>query len=126
MKLTSSRHWTNLRCRSCMAPETLCFGEQETTLRLDIATLLIRCSVYVFIFSIGLGLQMKIIKAVKEEKAMTWDINLSHSITMIIHFFFTILIDTITYIIPNLKMTFGVWFCYFLLFLRRYSLWTVS
>ena len=88
---------------------------------LDIATLLIRCSVYVFIFSIGLGLQMKIIKAVKEEKAMTWDINISHSFVMIFHFTFTILIDTVTDVFPGFKMYFGTWFCYVLMFVRCYS-----
>ena len=88
----------------------------------DSIMLVIGSSALVIIFTIGCFLQVKLIKAVKEEKAMTWDINLSHSITMIIHFFFTILIDTITYIIPNLKMSFGVWFCYFLLFLWLYGI----
>ena len=88
----------------------------------DSTMLVIRSSALVIIFTIGCFLQVKIIKAVKEEKAMTWDINLSHSITMIIHFIFTILIDTMTYIIPNLKMSFGVWICYFLLFLRLYGI----
>ena len=87
----------------------------------DSTILFIRSSALVFIFTIGCFLQLKIIKAVKEEKAMTWDINLTHSFVMIFNFVFTILLDTISYIFPTFKMVFGTWFCNFLLFMRCYG-----
>ena len=75
----------------------------------------------IFIFLIGLFLQITIIKTVRKEQAVGWDINLTHSVVMIIHYCYTIIFETVTYLVPNLGQYTGIWFCYFSLFLRIYG-----
>ena len=87
----------------------------------DLTTLLIGCGAIILLFSIGFYLQVRIIKVVKEEKAMAWDITITHSVVMTFHFGLIILLDTITYIFPTFKVHFGTWFCYCLLFIRLYN-----
>ena len=88
----------------------------------DVTAIVIKCGALVLIYIIGFCLQIKIIKTVKEEKTLTWDINLIHSTVMLIHFTFAILLYIITNLIPNLNRYVGVWFCYCLLFLRCYGI----
>ena len=88
---------------------------------MDIKTLLTVIAVFIFIFSIGLYLQIKIIKAIRREQSMAWEINMSHSIVMIVHYICSISIETTTYIIPSLSRYTGMWFCHFALFLRGYG-----
>ena len=93
----------------------------EDTLEVDLATFLTANGLVIFLFFIGLFLQITIIKTVKKERAIAWDINLTHSVVMIIHFSYTIIIEAVTYLIPNLGQYTGIWFCYFGLFLRIYG-----
>ena len=76
----------------------------------------------VFIYLIGLYLQIKIIIISKQDKDMTWRIDISHSIVMIIYYTFQILFETITHVIPNLSHFTGSWFCYFALFVKLYGM----
>ena len=46
-----------------------------------------------FVFTIGMCLQIKTIKVLKQEKATAWEIDLSHSIIMMIHYSFVILFE---------------------------------
>ena len=78
-----------------------------------------------FIFLVGLYLQITTIKTVKKEQAIAWDINLIHSIILIIHYCYTILFDGATYLIPNISQYTGIWFCYLSLFLRMYGITVV-
>ena len=87
----------------------------------DLKTLILGCGSSILIFIIGLCLQVKIIRAVKEDKAMAWEINLSHSIVMIIHFSISISLETTTYVIPDLSQYLGIWFCYCSMFIRLYG-----
>ena len=64
------------------------------------------------IFLIGLYIQIKIIIVSKQEKDMTWRIDICHSVVMITHFSFRILFAMITYIIPSLHQYTGKWLCY--------------
>ena len=57
---------------------------------------------------------------------MAWDINLTHSIVMIIHYIFGILLENITYIIPNLGEHIGIWFCYCALFIKLYGVSVIN
>ena len=88
---------------------------------MDMKTLLIVNVIFCFTFSIGLYLQIKIIKAIRREQAMAWEINMCHSIVMIVHFLCSISIETTTYIMPSLSRYTGMWFCYFASFIRGYG-----
>ena len=88
---------------------------------IDMKTLVIVDVILIFIFLIGLYLQIKIIKTIRQEQAMAWEINRCHSIVMIIHYIYCISIETTTYIIPSLSRYTGMWFCYFALFVRGYG-----
>ena len=93
----------------------------EQTLDVNLPTFLTASGILTFIFLVGLYLQITIIKTVKKEQAIAWDIKLIHSIVMIIHYGYTIIFEVVTYLIPNLGQYMGIWFCYFSLFLRLYG-----
>ena len=88
---------------------------------IDMKPVLIAAPILIFIFSIGLYLQIKIIKIVRQEQSMSWEINMCHSIVMIIHYIFTISIEMTTYLIPSLSRNTGMWFCYVASFVRGYG-----
>ena len=94
----------------------------EQTLDVNLPTFLTASGIITFIFLVGLYLQITIIKTVKKEQAIAWDINLIHSIVMIIHYFYTIIFEVLTYLIPNIGQYTGTWFCHFSLFLRLYGI----
>ena len=75
--------------------------------------------IQILLFSIGLPVQLKIISVCwKEQEGKTWYIHLINSAALIIHFFFSILFDTIAHVFPNLSSFTGEWFCYCILFIR--------
>ena len=43
-----------------------------------------------FVFTIGMCLQIKTIKVLKQDRATAWEIDLSHSIVMMIHYSFVL------------------------------------
>ena len=88
---------------------------------IDMTTILIVSAILILIFLVGLHLQIKIIKTIRQEQPMAWEINMCHSIVMIIHYICVISIETTTYIIPSLSRYTGMWFCHFGLFLRGYG-----
>jgi hypothetical protein len=93
----------------------------EDTLKVHLPTFLAASGVLIFIFLIGLFLQITIIKTVRKEQSITWDIKMTHSIVMIVHFCYTIIFEIATYLIPELGQYTGIWFCYVSLFLRMYG-----
>ena len=52
----------------------------------DLLILMIECASFCAIFAIGVFLQVKVIAILKRDQAMTWEINLVHSVVMIVHF----------------------------------------
>ena len=78
--------------------------------------------IQILLFSIGLPIQLKIISVCwKEQDGKTWYIHLINSAALIIHFFFSILFDSIAHVFPNLSSSIGEWFCYCILFIRFYG-----
>ena len=49
-----------------------------------------------FVFTIGMCLQIKTIKVLKQDRATAWEIDLSHSIVMMIHYSFVLIFEMIT------------------------------
>ena len=64
------------------------------------------------IFVLGVFLQLKVIATLKRDQGMAWEINLTHSVVMIVHWSFRIFLETIQYIEPDYYAFFGKWFCY--------------
>ena len=83
----------------------------------DIATLLGFC-VLIFVFAIGVFLQIKIIKAVRQDRTTAWEIQLSHSIVMLVHFSFVIVFESSIHFIPDLNEYLENWVCSVIFLLR--------
>ena len=77
------------------------------------------------LFLIGLYLQIKIIIISKQEKDVTWRIDIYHSVVMISLYSFRILFNVITYIIPSMHQYTGKWLCYLALFLNLFGIASV-
>ena len=88
-------------------------------------TLLVECAIFCAIFIIGVFLQAKIIAALKRDQAMAWEMNLAHSIVMIVHWSLKLLIELAHYIQPSFHDIFGRWFCYLLLAVRSFGIFVM-
>ena len=78
------------------------------------------------IFFVGLYLQIKVVIVSKQEKEITWKINICHSVIMTAHFAIRILLEGLTCIVPSLHQYTGKWFCHFLYFIDNYGAISVS
>ena len=68
---------------------------------IDMATKL-GFSILLIVFAIGVFLQSKIIKALKQDRTTAWEIQLSHSIVMLLHFSFVVIFEIAIYSIRSL------------------------
>ena len=84
---------------------------------IDIATKL-GFSILLIVFAIGVFLQIKIIKALKQDRTTAWEIQLSHSIVMLLHFSFVIIFEIAIYSIRSLDTYLRNWVCSATFFLR--------
>ena len=64
----------------------------------DLLILMVECFVFCAAFIIGVFLQVKVIAVLKRDQAMTWEINLVHSVVMIFTFSFVSIINAANYI----------------------------
>ena len=63
-------------------------------------------------FVFGVYLQIKLIKRVMNEKAVTWEMEIYHSLVLIIHFTLSLSLQTTIYIFPDISHYTGFWwFC---------------
>ena len=76
------------------------------------------------IFVIGMLLQIKIIKTAMQEKPVTWQTQIFHSIVMIIHFSLVALLDVLEYMIPNYNG--AAWICTVIRTIRKFGAVTIS
>ena len=74
------------------------------------------CAIVCAIFTTGVFLQMKIILTLKRDQTMAWEIDVVHSIAMIVIFSTLIILDTISYLQPTFNNFFGKWYCDLLLY----------
>ena len=68
--------------------------------------------VVVCVYIIGVYLHTKIIQISRKEKDMTWKLDIFNSTLIIVHYFHSIIMHGITYIIDDLHEYTGNWFCY--------------
>ena len=64
----------------------------------EVLILIVQCVIFCAIFTIGVFLQVKVIRAVKRDQAMAWEINFVHSVVMIVHFSFVAIVNSVNYI----------------------------
>ena len=77
--------------------------------------------VAIIIYLWGVYFHVKIIQVSKKDKDLTWRLDIANSITMIIIFLQAIIMHTITYIIRDLYLYTGQWFCYAFKVIGAYS-----
>ena len=76
----------------------------------DIGTF-IGFGILAFVFTIGMWLQIKTIKVLKQERATAWEIDFSHSVVMMIHYSFVIIFEGTIAMSLNLPTYLGEWIC---------------
>ena len=83
--------------------------------REDLPILIVGCAIFCTIFILGLFLQVKTIATLKHDQAIAWEINLAHSVLMIVIFSSSSILEIINYIQPSLYDNLGKWYCYLIL-----------
>ena len=63
-------------------------------------------------YIIGVYLHSKIIVASKRDKEMTWKLNIINSVGISFHYAHVLILSAITYLIKDLYLYTGSWFCY--------------
>ena len=66
----------------------------------------------ILILAVGVYLNLKIIKTSFKEKSNTWKLDISNSVVVIAHHTHCLLMEFITYCVPDLYIHTGEWFCY--------------
>ena len=87
--------------------------------------LIVEFAIFCVIFIFGVFLQVNVIAALKRDQAMAWEMNLAHSVVMIVHWSLKLLIELAHYIQPSFHDIFGRWFCYLLLAVRSFGIFVM-
>ena len=77
-----------------------------------IPTIFAVAAILITLYGTGLFLHVRIIKFSRKARSLTWKLDISNSIALLIHYGFSIFIHTITYFIKDLYLITGEWFCY--------------
>ena len=78
----------------------------------DVATSVVVGILAICFYVIGMYLHTKIIIICKKEKQVTWKLDITNSISLMVAFTYNILLHFATYMIPDLYLVTGEWFCY--------------
>lgn len=73
------------------------------------------------IYFCGLYFHVKIIQVSRKDKDLTWKLDITNSVMILFHFFQSLFVHTITYIIKDLHMYLGEWFCYLFKVINTYT-----
>ena len=68
--------------------------------------------VAVCVFCVGICMHLKVIIVSVRDKEMTWKIDVSNSCLLIVHHGHRVLMNVMTYVIPNLQTYTSKWLCY--------------
>ena len=80
----------------------------------------------IIVYSIGSYYQLKIISVCKKVKDKTWQIDITHSIALMISFFFVIVFEKVSDHVTILSQYTGVWFCYTAGFIYSFSAYLIG
>ena len=92
-------------------------GKTHSTTLLIVLLLIAVC-----IYIIGFYLHLKIIKVCRKDKDITWKLDITNSILLMLYLAHCILTHGITYFVEDLYTYIGEWFCYFSKVLHVYGL----
>ena len=73
---------------------------------------ILMCVLAVCIYAGGAFLHIKIIQVSRREKAMSWMLDITNSIILMLHFAHVIIMYGITYLVQDLYLYLGEWYCY--------------
>ena len=76
----------------------------------SLTTLVVGSGIWLLTLAVGMSLQIKLIRAIKQDRTTGWEIDFGHSVVMMIHFSFVTFYTITTYAIPNLLK--NLWFYY--------------
>ena len=74
----------------------------------------------VFLYSVGLFINIKLISVCNKEKGITWQISATHSAMMTIYYGYIIPFQAVTHFVPFLSQYTGRWLCYAASFVSFY------
>ena len=78
------------------------------------------------LFSLGTYIQLKIISTCRREKDKTWQIDITHSVGMIILFIFSSMFERVTDYFPEFRDYTGTWVCYVAAFIYTVGLYLIA
>ena len=100
-------------------------GETDTEVG-DLKTAIVWIVILSVLYLVGLFLNIRIILISKKEKDITWKIDIAHSVVLIIYYLVRIVMETVSYTLPNLHIYTGKWFCYFFLCIKWYGVTSIA
>ena len=92
----------------------------------DITSVAILWTINVCTFMIGIFLHVRIIIVSKNEKGLTWKLDVTNSALCIAHFSHTIFLHAVTYAVEDFYTYTGVWYCYVAKEIRHYGFLVVT
>ena len=77
--------------------------------------------VAVVIYFCGVYFHVKIIQVSRKDKDLTWKLDIANSILLLFNWFLSIFMHTITFIVKDLYLYTGEWFCYLFKVIATYN-----
>ena len=78
------------------------------------------CVLVVFLYLIGVNIHSKVISASKQDKQVTWKLDVTNSFILIFYYANNIVMNGLTILVNDLYLYTGPWFCYAYKFLSIY------
>ena len=79
---------------------------------IDMITQIVMGIIVLSVYAIGIFVNTKILTALKKDKGMTWKLDIFNSSMLIFHFGHVIFMHSVTYLVKDLYVYTGPWFCY--------------
>ena len=79
---------------------------------LDLFSKVIMGSMLLGVYGIGVYLHVKVIQVSKKEKELTWKMDISNSVILLICSIHSLFMHTLTYFVSDLHTITGKWYCY--------------
>ena len=73
---------------------------------------ILMCVFAACIYGGGVYLHLKIIQVSRREKEMSWMLDVTNSVIFILHFAHAIIMHSVTYLVKDLHLYLGKWYCY--------------
>ena len=89
------------------------FDEISNSDYLTLASILIPPSVAIAVYCVGVYFHTKVIKISVKEKDMTWKLDVTNSLILMIYFGYFLFMKILTFFVQDLFKYTGDWFCYF-------------